>query len=108
MTARGWHPDPQGDGERWHDGTRWTGVTRATAESAARARTAERTALRALNRRGRRHRLGMPAAIVIVVGCAVVALAFVNPGPIKPLAQAIGLQDVRIASFPLSRQLFRR
>ena len=91
MTERGWHPDPQGDGERWHDGTRWTGVTRQTAESAARAATAERAALRYRNRRGRLRRLGIATATAVGLGGVVVALVLVNPGPIKPRAEAIGI-----------------
>lgn len=91
MTQRGWHPDPQGDGERWHDGTRWSGVTRPTAQSAVRAARVEAANERRKRSARRGHRLRV-AALVVVSLIVSSGLTFLfDPGDAEPIAEALGV-----------------
>lgn len=85
--TRGWHPDPGGDGERFHDGSRWTGVTRGGASS--RPSTVRHTGVR----KWRRRRLPGSAAVVTVIVLLTLAAsaAFVGKGPLVPLVQSLGI-----------------
>lgn len=87
----GWHPDPEGDGERWHNGSRWTGVTRPTAESLQRAATFEAVASRR-RRRAKRLRRIRPAALAALSVVAALGLAaWLDPTETASVAHALGI-----------------
>jgi hypothetical protein len=87
---RGWHPDPDGSGERFHDGARWTGVTRG-GPVATPARAPRTT--RARRPRRRRSRAGLVAdglTVLVLAGLGASA-ALLDRGPLTPVTEALGV-----------------
>ena len=91
MTERGWYPDPDGAGERWHDGTRWTGVTRHTEQSAAYLVELEKDADRRDRRSTRRHRAGFVTLLLVTVVVAVGVTVLIHPDQLAPISRALGI-----------------
>lgn len=72
----GWHPDPDGAGERWHDGRRWTGVTRLDPVT---ARATARAAARRTRRQRRWLRLRPVLIGTLVIGGLAAATLLIRP-----------------------------
>lgn len=90
---RGWHPDPFGEGERFHDGTRWTGVTRGGTDGTGSGAPGPRATR---SRRPSRWRSSRSTGVTVLITTIAIALlgasaAMLHRGPLVPLARSVGI-----------------